>query len=135
VMVLNIAKIRIKNDTTVMISNLPSRHKLHGQIENKRNIKNMKRVGKRVSCLATERGDPNLPYLEISQYALTTLKQIDLGRALSYHLLPPSEFDHRIPSVHRDLGAIVPPWHFVSLPTPSVVIIILSSENTASTGA
>jgi hypothetical protein len=43
-MILNIAKIRVKNDTTVMISNLPSRHKLHGQIGNKRNIRDMKKV-------------------------------------------------------------------------------------------
>jgi hypothetical protein len=43
-MILNIAKIRVKNGTTVMVSNLPSRHKLHGQIENKGNIRDMKRV-------------------------------------------------------------------------------------------
>jgi hypothetical protein len=43
-MILNIANIMIKNNTAVMISDLPSRHKLHGQIENKRNIKDMKRV-------------------------------------------------------------------------------------------
>jgi hypothetical protein len=42
--ILNIAKIRVKNDTTVMVSNLPSKHKLHGQIRNKRNIRNTKRV-------------------------------------------------------------------------------------------
>jgi hypothetical protein len=42
--ILNIAKIRVKNDTIVMVSNLPSRHKLHGQIGNKRNTKDMKRV-------------------------------------------------------------------------------------------
>jgi hypothetical protein len=29
---------------TVMVSNLPSRYKLHGQIRNKRNIRDMKRV-------------------------------------------------------------------------------------------
>jgi hypothetical protein len=43
-MILNIAKIRVKNDMTVMISNLPSRHKLHGPIGIKRNIRDMKRV-------------------------------------------------------------------------------------------
>jgi hypothetical protein len=42
--VLNIAKITIKNDMTVMVYNLPSRHKLHGQVGNKRNIKDIKRV-------------------------------------------------------------------------------------------
>jgi hypothetical protein len=42
--ILNIAKIRVKNDTTIMVSNLPSRHKLHDQIGNKRNIRDMKRV-------------------------------------------------------------------------------------------
>jgi hypothetical protein len=41
---LNIAKIRVKNDTTVMVSNLPSRHKLYGQIGNKRNTRDMIRV-------------------------------------------------------------------------------------------
>jgi hypothetical protein len=42
--ILNIANIRIKNNMTVMVSDLPSRHGLHGQIRNKRNIRNMKRV-------------------------------------------------------------------------------------------
>jgi hypothetical protein len=42
--IMKIAKIWVKNDRTVMASNLPSRHKLHGQIGNKRNIKDMKRV-------------------------------------------------------------------------------------------
>jgi hypothetical protein len=42
--ILNIAKIRVKNDMTVMVSNLPSRHKLHDQIRNKRNIRDMKRI-------------------------------------------------------------------------------------------
>jgi hypothetical protein len=42
--ILNIGKIRIKNDTTVIVNNLLNGYKLHGQIENKRNIKNMKRV-------------------------------------------------------------------------------------------
>jgi hypothetical protein len=42
--ILNIAKIRIKNGMTIMVSNLPSRHKLHGQIRNKRNIRDIKRV-------------------------------------------------------------------------------------------
>jgi hypothetical protein len=41
--ILNVAKIRIKNNMTVMISDLSSRHKLHGQIRNKRNIRDMKR--------------------------------------------------------------------------------------------
>jgi uncharacterized protein YbcV (DUF1398 family) len=42
--ILNIAKIRVKNDMTVMVSNLPNIHKLHGQISNKRNIRDIKRV-------------------------------------------------------------------------------------------
>jgi hypothetical protein len=41
---MNIANIRVKNNTTVMVSDLPNRHELHGQIRNKRNIKDMKRV-------------------------------------------------------------------------------------------
>jgi hypothetical protein len=48
VTVLNIAKIRVKNDMTVMVTNLPSRPKLHGQIGNKRNTRDMKRV--RTKC-------------------------------------------------------------------------------------
>jgi hypothetical protein len=43
-MILNIANIRIKSNTIIMVSDLPSRHKLHGQIRNKRNIRDMKRV-------------------------------------------------------------------------------------------
>jgi hypothetical protein len=59
-MILNISKIKIKNDTTVMISNLPSRHKLHDQIGNKRNIRDIKKLEQIVSCLATERGEPSV---------------------------------------------------------------------------
>jgi hypothetical protein len=43
-MILNIAKIRIKYNTTVMVSDLADRHKLHDQIGNKRNIKDIKKV-------------------------------------------------------------------------------------------
>jgi hypothetical protein len=43
-MILNIANIRINNNTTFMVNDLPSRHKLHGLIRNMRNIRNMKRV-------------------------------------------------------------------------------------------
>jgi hypothetical protein len=50
--ILNIANIRIKNNTTVMVSDIPSRHELHGQIRNKRNIKDMKRV-RRKSALSS----------------------------------------------------------------------------------
>jgi hypothetical protein len=53
-MILNITNIRIKNNTTVMISDLPSRHELHGQIRNKRNIRDMKRV-RRKSALSSYR--------------------------------------------------------------------------------
>jgi hypothetical protein len=51
-MMLNITNIRIKNNKIVMVSVLPNRHKLHGQIRNKRNIRDIKRVkGKSVlSC-------------------------------------------------------------------------------------
>jgi hypothetical protein len=47
--ILNIAKFRVKNNMTVMVINLLSRHKLHGQIGNKRNIRDMKRVG--IKCV------------------------------------------------------------------------------------
>jgi hypothetical protein len=52
VTILNIANIRVKNHTTVMVSDLPSRHELHGQIRNKRNIRNIKRV-RRKSALSS----------------------------------------------------------------------------------
>jgi hypothetical protein len=39
---------------TVMASDLPSRHELHGQIRNKRNIRDMKRV-RRKSALSSYR--------------------------------------------------------------------------------
>jgi hypothetical protein len=42
--ILNIENIKIKNNTTIMANDLPSRHELHGQIRNKRNIRDMKRV-------------------------------------------------------------------------------------------
>jgi hypothetical protein len=51
-MILNIANIKIKNNTTVMVSNLPNRQELHGQIRNKRNIRDIKRV-KRKSVLSS----------------------------------------------------------------------------------
>jgi hypothetical protein len=52
VTILNIANIRIKNNTTVMVSDLPGRHEPHGQIRNKRNIRDMKRV-RRKSALSS----------------------------------------------------------------------------------
>jgi hypothetical protein len=52
--ILNIANIRIKNNTTIMVSDLPNRHELHGQIRNKRNIRDMKRV-RRKSALSSYR--------------------------------------------------------------------------------
>jgi hypothetical protein len=53
-MILNIANIRVKNNMIVMVSDLPSRHELHGQIKNKRNIRDMKRV-RRKSALSSYR--------------------------------------------------------------------------------
>jgi hypothetical protein len=53
-MILDITKFRIKNNTTVMISDLPCRHNLHGQIKNKRNIRDMKRVREK-SVLSSNR--------------------------------------------------------------------------------
>jgi hypothetical protein len=43
-MILNLANIRVKNHTTFMVSDLSTRHELHGQIRNKKNIRDMKRV-------------------------------------------------------------------------------------------
>jgi hypothetical protein len=53
-MILNIVNIKIKNNTTAMVSDLPSKHELHGQIRNKRNIRDMKRV-RRKSALSSYR--------------------------------------------------------------------------------
>jgi hypothetical protein len=51
VTILNIAKIKIKHDSVVVVTKLPNRHKLQDQAENMRNIKNMKKsFKKRVSC-------------------------------------------------------------------------------------
>jgi hypothetical protein len=52
--ILNIANIRVKNNTTIMVSDLSSRHELHSQIKNKRNIRDMKRV-RRKSALSSYR--------------------------------------------------------------------------------
>jgi hypothetical protein len=51
--ILNIANIRIKKNTIVMINNLPSRHKLYGQIRNKRNIRDIKK-SQRKECLVQQ---------------------------------------------------------------------------------
>jgi hypothetical protein len=48
VTILNIVKIRIKDNMIVMVSDLSTKHKLHGQISNKRIIRDMKRV--RIKC-------------------------------------------------------------------------------------
>jgi hypothetical protein len=59
-MLLNIANIRIKNNMIVMVSDLPDRHKLHGQIRNKRNIGDIKRVrGKSALSRNRKRGSIN----------------------------------------------------------------------------
>jgi hypothetical protein len=52
--ILNIANIRGKNNTTIMVNDLPNRHELHGQIRNKRNIRDMKRV-RRKSVMSSYR--------------------------------------------------------------------------------
>jgi hypothetical protein len=53
-MILNIVNIRIKNNMTVIVSDLPNIHRLHGQIRNKRNIRGIKRV-RRKSQLSSNR--------------------------------------------------------------------------------
>jgi hypothetical protein len=53
--ILNIGKIRIKNDTTVIVNNLPNRYKLYGQIGNKRNIKNIKIVRTKSAMLSNRK--------------------------------------------------------------------------------
>jgi hypothetical protein len=54
VTILNIVNIRIKNNTIVMVSDLPCRYELHSQIRNKRNIRDMKRV-RRKSAMSNYR--------------------------------------------------------------------------------
>jgi hypothetical protein len=58
--ILNIAKIRIKNNMTFMVSDMPNRHKLDGQIRSKRNIRDIKKSEERVPYPAIERGDPSV---------------------------------------------------------------------------
>jgi hypothetical protein len=58
-MILNIANIGIKNNTAVMVSYLPNRHKLHGQIRNKRNIRDIKRVRGMCALSSNRKRDPS----------------------------------------------------------------------------
>jgi hypothetical protein len=58
-MILNIVKIMIKNNTAIMINDMSSRHKLHGQIRNKRNIRGIKRVKEKSALSSKKRGDPS----------------------------------------------------------------------------
>jgi hypothetical protein len=76
------AKIRVKNDTTVMISNLPSRHKLHGQIRNKRNIRNRKRVETK-SVMSSNRKKWAIDSLN-SQMAIGRMHREKMGRVRSH---------------------------------------------------
>jgi hypothetical protein len=59
-MILNIVNIGIKNNTTVMVSDLSSRHKLHGQIKSKRNIRDMKRVRGKSALSSNRKRDPSI---------------------------------------------------------------------------
>jgi hypothetical protein len=55
--ILNITKIRIKNNTIVVVSDLSNRQKMHGQIRNMRNIRDMKRVRRKSAMSSnTNRG-------------------------------------------------------------------------------
>jgi hypothetical protein len=54
-MILNIVKTMIKNDTIVMVSNLPIKHKLHGQVKNERNIRNVKSVRAKSALLSNSK--------------------------------------------------------------------------------
>jgi hypothetical protein len=60
VTILNITKIRIMNNMVVIVSGLPSRHKLHDQIRNKRNIRDMKRAIGKSALSSNKRGDPSV---------------------------------------------------------------------------
>jgi hypothetical protein len=80
--ILNIANIRIKNNMTVVVSDLPSRHNLHGQIRKKRNIRDIKRVrGK--SALSSNRkrgsiGDMN------NAMAVRQMQRRNMSRMMSH---------------------------------------------------
>jgi hypothetical protein len=72
--ILNITNNRIKNNTTVMVSDLISRHKLHGQIRNKRNIRDMKRVrGK--SAMSNNRKRGSIGSMNNAMVVRMTLKR------------------------------------------------------------
>ena len=57
--ILDMTRVRIKNNMTTIISELASRNKLHGQIRNIRNTRNMKKRDERVPRPTTKRGEPS----------------------------------------------------------------------------
>jgi hypothetical protein len=80
--ILNIAKIRVKNDMTFMVSNLPSNNKLHGQIENKINIRDIKRV-RTMSALSSNKKRRAIDSLN-SYMAIGRTHRGKMGRVRSY---------------------------------------------------
>jgi hypothetical protein len=62
------SKNMIKNDTTVMVSNLSTRHKVHGHVWNKRSTNNIKRVRtKSVLSNNSKRGSIDSMNIEIAR--------------------------------------------------------------------
>jgi hypothetical protein len=58
-MILNVAKIGIKNDTMIMVSNMPNIHKLCGQTVIKRNTGTRKVSEQRIRYPTIAREDPS----------------------------------------------------------------------------
>jgi hypothetical protein len=56
--ILDTTKVRIKNNTKIMISNLAKRHELHGHIQKQKNIRIMKRVKQKGTLTIAEKRDP-----------------------------------------------------------------------------
>jgi hypothetical protein len=87
---------------TVMVSNLTSRHKLHGQIGNKRNIRNIKRV-KTKSALSSNR----------KRWSIGSLNsQIAIGR--THREAPESRYHGQIPREETEGGPKVEDWEAVA---------------------
>ena len=57
--ILDTTRVRIKNNTRIIISELASKNKLHGQFRNIKNTGNMKKEDERVSRPTTKRGEPS----------------------------------------------------------------------------
>jgi hypothetical protein len=80
--ILNVGKIMIKNNTIVMVSDLFSRHELHGQIRNKRNTGDMKRV--RTKCALSSNKKRGIISGINSAMAIRRIKRRKMSRIRSH---------------------------------------------------